>query len=134
MSTRFVHQSERREFVKIQTDIPIRYKFLSKVLDLGEDQIFEGTTADLSAGGCLLHGKVPDLNWIAPLLMGKIHMGINLLLPSVDTPIKAIGRVRWVEAFEPGNDRLYLGLGFNDIRKESQDLIMKYLIRAQMTK
>ncbi|MEM7260527.1 MAG: hypothetical protein AAF488_00955, partial [Planctomycetota bacterium] len=90
MSTRFELNSTRREFVRIQTDMPVRYKFLSKDVDLGTDQIFEGTTNCLSGGGLLLSGRLPSLNWIPALLMGKIHLGVNLLLPSSDDPVKAL--------------------------------------------
>ncbi len=134
MSTRFAHQSQRREFVQVNTDVPVRYRFLSKVQGMELDQIFEGTTRDLGGGGCLLHGKVPDVTWVPELLMGRIHLGINLLLPSAGEAIKALCRVTWVEAFEQGTTRMTLGLEFQDIPKESQDQILRYLIKAQMTK
>lgn len=126
-------QPDRKQFVRLSTDIPIRYKFLSKVIDLGNDQIQEGSTSNLSAGGCLLIGKIPSLNWIPALLMGKILIGVNMLLPSLDDPLKALCRVAWVESFDEGNDRLSLGVSFEELAKESQDEVMKYIIRMQMT-
>ncbi|MFQ5654503.1 MAG: PilZ domain-containing protein [Planctomycetota bacterium] len=134
MSTAFEYTSERREFVRTNTDIPLRYKFLSRDIDLGTDQIYEGKTSNISGAGCLLSGKVPSLSWIPALLMGKIHLGVNLLMPSLDHPIKALCQVSWVEAIPPRSDRCVLGLKFIDVRKQDQDEIMKYLIKAQMTK
>ncbi|MGE3164218.1 MAG: PilZ domain-containing protein [Planctomycetota bacterium] len=126
-------QPERKQFVRLANDIPIRYKFLAKMIDLGPEQIHEGVTSSLSGGGCLMFGRIPSLNWIPALLMGKIRVGVNLLLPSLDQPIKALCRVAWVEAFEEGSDRVSLGLAFDDLPKESQDEIMKHIIRTQMT-
>lgn len=127
------YESEKKEFVRINTDIPIRYKFLSKSVPLDES-IFEGSTANLSGSGILLVGKVPSLSWIPGLLTEDILIGINLLLPSLDLPIKALARVGWVESMVKGNDRCVMGLRFKEISKEHQDEILKYLIKAQIAK
>ena len=125
--------SSKSEFVRLPTDIPIRYKFLCKVMPLDSDQIFEGFTRNMSGEGCLLVGKVPSLNWIPAMLMKKILVGVNLLLPSLDAPIKGLCRVSWIEEMPEGSDRCVLGLRFEDITKENQDEIMKYIIKTQMT-
>ncbi len=130
----FEYVTEKREFVRIQTDIPIRYKFLSKEIELNDEQIHEGSTSNLSSGGLLLIGKVPSVSWIPALLMEDIILGLNLLLPSIDTPIKALGKVSWVEAFQKGSDRCALGVKFKDIGKPQQDEILKYIIKAQISK
>ncbi len=135
MSTRFEFNSARREFVRMNADISVRYKFLSKEIDLGTaDKIYEGTTNCLSGGGCLLNGKIPSLNWIPALLMGKINLGINILLPAYDHAIKALCSTAWVEEIPEGTDRCVMGLKYVNIEKEMQDQILKYLIKAQMTK
>jgi hypothetical protein len=125
--------SLRLEFTKLPTDLSIRYKFLAKTIDLGTDQIYEGTTGKLGGGGCLLTGKVESLSWIPALLMGKILIGVNLLVPSSDYPIKALAKVLWVEAIAEGSDRVTFGVEFVDIPKDCQDQITKYLIKTQMT-
>ena len=128
------YEIEKREFVRIQTDIPVRYKFLSRSVPLEAEGIFEGTTANLSGSGLLLVGKIPGMSWIPGLLMGEILIGVNLLLPSLGTPIKALTRVGWVEAFEKGTDKCALGLRFKEISKENEDEILKYIIKAQITR
>ena len=128
------YATEKREFVRIQTDIPIRYKFLSKTIEVDDGQIYEGATCNLSSGGLLLVGKIPSVSWIPALLMGEIIIGLNLLLPSLDQPIKALGEVSWIEAFQKGSDRCALGIKFKDISKPHQDEILKYIIKAQISK
>ena len=122
----------RKEFVKLSTEIPLRYKFLCKVADLGCDQVFEGYTQSIAGEGCLLVGKLPSFNWIPGLLMGKILIGANLVLPSLDVPIKALCRMAWIEELTEGSDRATMGLRFEDITKENQDEVMKYIIKTQM--
>jgi c-di-GMP-binding flagellar brake protein YcgR len=134
VTTVFEYHSQRREFVHTNTDIPIRYKFLSKEIELDNEAIFEGTTSNLAGGGCLLVGKIPSFNWIPAILMGKIRLGINMLLPSVDRPVKSLCKVAWIEEIPENRERVVMGLRFEDITKEDQDQVMKYLIRTQMRK
>ena len=130
----YEYLTEKREFVRIQTDIPIRYKFLSKTVEIDDDQVYEGITTNLSGSGLLLLGKVPSVTWIPALLMEDIIIGLNLLLPALDHPIKMLGRVAWIEAFQKGTDRCALGIRFKDISKEHQDEVLKYIIKAQITR
>ena len=130
----FEYITEKREFVRIQTDIPIRYKFLSKTVEVKEGQIFEGSTSNLSSSGLLLVGKIPSVSWIPALLMEEIIIGLNLLLPSLDAPIKALSKVAWVEAFTKGSERCAMGIKFKDIAKSHQDEILKYIIKAQISR
>jgi c-di-GMP-binding flagellar brake protein YcgR len=129
----FEYETEKREFVRIHTDIPVRYKFLSKAIPIESEGIFEGTTSNLSGSGLLLVGKVPGMSWIPGLLMGEILIGVNILLPSLDVPIKALTRIAWIEAFVKGSDKCAMGVRFKEIPKENQDEIMRYIIKAQIT-
>lgn len=128
----FEYESERKSFVKINIDIPVRYKFLSKVIDLADENIYEGTTARISGHGLLLVGRIPSVSWIPGLLMEKIVLGLNILLPSIDVPVKALARVAWVEAIPEGTEKCAFGMAFKEISKECQDQILKYIIRAQI--
>ncbi len=130
----FEYESEKREFVHIATDIPIRYKFLSKALPLDAEPICEGATANLSGSGLLLVGKIPSVSWIPALLTEDILIGINMILPSLDLPVKALTRVAWVEALQKGSERIALGLKFKEISKDHQDEILKYIIKAQIAR
>lgn len=130
----FDYETEKREFVRVHTDIPVRYKFLSRSIPVDSEGIFEGTTANLSGSGLLLVGKIPGMSWIPGLLMGEILLGLNVLLPMMDAPIKALSRVAWIEAFQKGTDKCAMGLRFKEIAKENQDEILKYIIKAQITR
>jgi c-di-GMP-binding flagellar brake protein YcgR len=125
------YESERREFVRIKIDVPVRYKLLSKSVDVGTD-VYEGTTGDLSGGGLLLVGRISNPAWIVGLLTQKIVVGVNILLPASADPIKALCRVAWVEAAETEGGRVALGLKFKEISRDSLDEIFKFVIKAQL--
>jgi c-di-GMP-binding flagellar brake protein YcgR len=125
------YESERREFVRINVDIPVRYKFLSREVDLQDDSIYQGHTSNLGGGGLLLIGKVPNPSWYVDLLTQKIVVGVNLLLPSSPEPVKALCRVAWLEAIEEGH-KVAMGLKFKEITRNHQDEIYRAVIRAQL--
>ena len=128
----FHYETERREFVKIHTDIPVRYKFLSKTIEIDTEKVFEGGTSNVSAHGMLLVGKVPNVSWVPALLMHEIVLGMNVLIPALDEPLKALAQVAWVESFEKGSDKLAMGLKFVEIAKEHQDALLRYVIKLQI--
>ena len=130
----FHYETSKRDFVRIPTDIPVRYKFLSKTVSIDVESIYEGVTTQISGTGLLLLGKLPSFSWIPGLLMEEIVMGVNILLPSVDVPVKALSTVAWVEKIQKGNDKCPMGLRFKEINKEHQDVLLKYVIKAQITR
>ncbi len=126
------YESERREFVRVRASLGVRYKFLNRDGEDAGDKVYEGVTQNLSGGGLLLTGKIPDLEWIPDLLMQKIVIGVNIILPDSPEPIKALTRVAWAEAFEEGSGKCSFGLMFREITKEAQDKIFRFIIKSRM--
>jgi c-di-GMP-binding flagellar brake protein YcgR len=124
------YESERREFVRIRVDVPVRYKFLSKAVPVPEE-VYEGTTGDLGGGGLLLVGRVPDDALIVHMLTQKVVLGVNLLVPASQEPVKALCRVAWLEAAEAAG-RVAMGLKFKEISRDSLDEIFRFVIKAQL--
>jgi c-di-GMP-binding flagellar brake protein YcgR len=124
---------EKRDFVRVQVSVPIHYKFMSHahsgpVLE----QVHEGSTSNLSSGGLLLRGMVPDLSWLGPLLTGSMAVGVNLILPGFGVPVKALTRVVWIERLEEVTQKAYLGLRFQEITQTAREEILQYIIKTQM--
>lgn len=106
----------RKEFALLREVLPVRYKFLSKRLGGPiRDEIFEGTSSDLNTVGMRLEGRIPDLSWTVDLLTRQIYLGVNILLPGSDEPIKALARVLWVEAWSSELVPTGIGLKFRDM-------------------
>jgi c-di-GMP-binding flagellar brake protein YcgR len=125
------YESERREFVRMKVDIPVRYKFLSKTVEVTDD-VYEGTTGDLGGGGLLMVGRIPNPAWYVGLLTQKIVAGVNILLPKQADPVKALCRVAWIEAGEGESGRVAMGLKFKEISRDSLDTIFQFVIKAQL--
>ncbi|MCX7806330.1 MAG: PilZ domain-containing protein [Planctomycetota bacterium] len=123
---------ERRQFIRVKIEIPVKYKFLSHDPGFSSDEIFDGVTSNLSAGGLLLVGRIPNLNWIPGLLMERIIVGVNMHMPGFPDPVKALCRVSWLEAVEEKTGRAAMGLRFAEITKQHEDVILQFVIRSQM--
>lgn len=126
-------ESEKRDFIRIKVSVPVKYKLLMEGLDDASlDEVHDGTTSNLSGGGLLLRGRVPKLDWLPLLLTGKMKVGVNLLLPTSDLPVKALTRVSWIEGLEEGTQKANLGLRFMEITRDAQEEILRYIIKTQM--
>lgn len=124
---------ERRQFIRIKTNLVVRYKFICQYRDEPElNKVYEGYTENISASGLLLVGKIPKFEWIPELLMKKISIGVNLYLPSQEFPIKALTRVVWLEKLEEETKRCFMGLQFQEIRMEDKDKIFFFVIKNQL--
>ena len=133
LTTKF-YDAARREFIRVRAELAVKYKFLSHEAGFGVEEVLEGTTNNLSGGGLLLVGTIPNTDWITGLLMERIVVGVNIFLPNDPEPVKALTRVGWVEAIPEGTDRCALGLMFKEISKDHQDEVLKYMIRAQLVR
>jgi len=123
---------ERREFVRVRAELPVRYKFLSQDQAFVSDEVLEGATSNISGAGILLVGQMPNSDWITGLLMERIVIGVNVFLPGDAEPIKALTRTAWIEALDERAQRCSMGLRFREITKDHLDRLFKFVIRAQM--
>jgi len=124
---------EKRQFIRLPMAVPVRYKFLSREKTSPEmDSVREGVSQNIGAGGLLMRGKLPDTDWLGLLLTRRMFVGVNILLPNSERPIKALCRVIWSSAVEEDQDQIVMGLEFQESTHADQDQITQYIIRAQM--
>lgn len=124
---------EKRQFIRLPLAVAVRYKFLSREMRGPDmDIVHEGVSKNIGAGGLLLRGKLPDPSWLSKLLTRKMYVGINMMLPSTDRPVKALCRVIWSSAVEGDTSLVVMGLEFQEITNHDRDAITQYVIRAQM--
>jgi hypothetical protein len=61
-----------------------------------------------------------------------MYVGVNILLPKYERPVKALSRVIWASSVQNENGMIIMGLEFQEITNKDRDLITQYIIRAQM--
>jgi c-di-GMP-binding flagellar brake protein YcgR len=123
-------EPERRDFVRVATDIPVRYRFR-----LGEDtaqEVFGGTTTNLSGGGLLLHGRLPGISAVTQLLTQRATLELEMTLPGDPHVIRATARCAWIESIDEATLMCHYGLRFAEIAAEDKDRIFRFVIRVQI--
>jgi hypothetical protein len=124
---------ERRQFIRLPLAVPVRYKFLSREMATKDmEVVHEGMTQNIGAGGLLLRGKLPDPAWLSKLLTRKMYVGLNVMLPNAERPVKALSRVIWCSSIQDDQGHVVMGLEYQEIANKDRDLITQYIIRAQM--
>lgn len=121
-------RQEQRNFVRIDSSLPVKYRFVSLSPDFNDDRVYEGRTDNIGGGGLLLTGQVPAVDWITELLMEKIRLAVTIELPG--GKVKAIARVAWLEAIDQNTEVCQLGLTFKEITSENRDKILDLVIKA----
>jgi c-di-GMP-binding flagellar brake protein YcgR len=125
--------SERREFIRISTKLPVQYRyFCDMLLDPKLEESHDGDTRNLSGGGLLLRAKIPQLEWLPHLLAGKMHVGVTITLTEGSPPLKALTRVAWIEGLDEATGTASLGLVFREITREAQDAVLHHVIRTKI--
>ena len=124
---------ERRNFIRLPLAVPVRYKFLSREM-CGDDMeiVHEGVSQNIGAGGLLLRMRLPNQAWLSKLLMRKMFVGINMMLPNAARPVKALCRAIWCSSVDDESGQLMIGLEFQEVTNKDKDLITQYIIKAQM--
>ncbi|MHC4915447.1 MAG: PilZ domain-containing protein [Planctomycetota bacterium] len=126
------YDAERREFIRVRAELAVKYKYIGQEPGLTEDRVFEGSTRNISGGGLLLVGPVPNSDWISALLMERIVIGVSISLPEDPEPVNALTRTAWVESLDARTQQCSLGLKFKEITKDHLDRVYKFVIKAQM--
>ena len=122
--------SDRRDYPRLKCTLLVRYKFLSTTLkDPALETIYEGTTTNLSMGGLLMTGPIPHLDWLKDLLLGRISVGINFVLPGHEVPVKALSKLSWLEAKDEEAMSFRIGLRIVDIPGDHRRTLSEFLMQ-----
>ena len=106
---------ERRRFQRIDSNLPLRYKNIkTATVPMGS------LTKDISEGG--IRFKTNEFISLACRLV------VEITLPTVQRPIKAISKVAWIRKLSSG-EQYELGNQFLEISKEDKGLITDYVSR-----
>ncbi|GMV81332.1 MAG: hypothetical protein AMXMBFR7_25160 [Planctomycetota bacterium] len=120
--------AERRQYKRVTLDLPVFYRFRTSDPRLKIEKLtYQGMTRNLSEGGLLMLGPLPDLAWISPLLMSKILLDMTLELPGAARSIAVEGRAAWVEAKPSGLQDAMYGITFGTVARESKEALRAWI-------
>ena len=124
---------EKREFIRVRLEIPVRYKFICQhINNLMIEKTYQGSCNNISASGLLLTGQVPDFNWVPDMLLQKIVLGLYFLLPGELDMVKVIARAAWVGTLDEKTHDCQMGLKFKELTSEDKDQILRFIIKSQL--
>ncbi len=108
---------EKRKFPRVNTSIKVRYRELQD----GAEVVGVGSvTSDVSAGGVRFG--------VNKFISTARRLVLELYIPTLAEPIKAVSKVAWTEKANGGGDYQYqVGSEFMEITQRDQERIMKYL-------
>ncbi|MBI5359433.1 MAG: hypothetical protein HZA48_02495 [Planctomycetes bacterium] len=127
------YELQKLDLPKINTGLMLRFKFLSKTLkDPAFEEVYEGSTNYMSGEGLLMTSQqAPFLKWINQLINQEIMLGINIILPSEEQPLKALGKFAWLEINEDNPPKMAVGLKFKQLAPADKEKIFKFTIKSQ---
>lgn len=123
---------EKRDFLRVLIERPVRYRFVRRAA-AGPERLEEcdGSSVNLSGGGLLLSGPIPDVDWVVDLLMEKIVVMVEIDL-GLGERVKALTRVAWLEELDEETHVCKMGLKFKEITRQAQDQILNFIIESQL--
>ncbi|MCX7702483.1 MAG: PilZ domain-containing protein [Planctomycetota bacterium] len=123
-----------RQFGKIQADISVLYKFITKDTGTPEQSVHQGTSRDISATGLTLRAQLPEPSILHSIISGNTYIGLNIILPNRESPVKALSRLIWLEIDERDPRFIHMGLKFVTIDKSDKDELTRFVIRSQISR
>ena len=117
METQTDNIIERRRFQRVDSDLPLRYKNIkTATVPMGS------ITKDIGEGG--IRFKTNEFISLACRLV------VEVTLPTVPRPIKAISKVAWIRKLSSG-EQYELGSQFLEISKDDRSVITDYMGRLR---
>ena len=119
---------ERRRFVRWHGELPSEFVIFSDMIIPDVPTKTEGTLRDLSATGLRAIIKNVYNTQEEGLASGAVKVGAVLRLRKSDQPVKAIGRVVWMQDKPEEPSTKIIGLEFSDITMVGQDAVRSFVI------
>jgi c-di-GMP-binding flagellar brake protein YcgR len=120
--------SERRRYYRINCELDIRYKFISQCVEIKHTNFFEGKSSNISVGGILIKGIIPELSYLPSLFLNEINVIVYIFLPRSSDAIKAIACVRHLEIIDRSLNLFNIGLEFTEISSESKNILSQFIL------
>ncbi len=119
---------ERRRYYRINCELDVRYKFVSQYIEIKQDKFLETKSSNISVGGILIKGIIPDLNYIPHMFLNEIIILLYIFLPRAAEPLKALASLRHLEIVDKSINLFNMGLEFTEITSESKNILSEFIL------
>jgi c-di-GMP-binding flagellar brake protein YcgR len=126
---------ERRETVRLELSANVDYTLINDIKSAELSRRRRAIVTNISARGLRIESDEIDDSQIEELYNGRIKLGLEMKLPAIDTPIRALAKVAWLTKGwkeQDGRAKYVMGLEFVDITTAHQDLIRGYIIDSYL--
>jgi len=111
---------DKRRHKRVESNLPLQYKNLRRHSELPTGSL----TKNLSEGGVSFKSN--------EFISLACRLVVEISIPSIPKPIKAISRVAWIRKL-PAGDQYELGNQFLDMAKEDKQHIINFVNKAFST-
>ncbi len=119
---------ERRRYYRLTFELDVRYKFVSQMIEIKQDKFYEGKSNNISVGGLLLKGIIPNPEYISRMFLNEIAILTYIFLPRLTEPIKALASLRHIEILDKNINLYNMGIEFTEITNESKNILSEFII------
>lgn len=125
---------KRRRFTRVNAALVVDYTFASSSGKRMLDQEYQGKSRDISGGGCLLEGSIPEREWIPALLLEDIKLEVDITFPGDRPTLHTEATVAWIDPDDSSEEAFQLGLEFQDLPDDERKHIIDFVIRETSRK
>lgn len=120
--------SERRRYIRLQPKeaISVRFKVISREEGEKAAGSHRAKTKNVSGGGMFLQTPILKPMILEGVLRGTHNLFLEIDVPTVPYPIKALAKAVWVEGKD--GDGYGIGVSFLSINEEDRDKLTNYII------
>jgi len=128
----FVSQHDRRKFIRLSLDPPLRVKFRLEPFN-SHFELFSSNTAlikNISVGGGLVIELLLKSDEVKDnLLVGKKKIHLDIALPDkVSSQVKILGKIAWLKKMDTPQPVYEAGISFENIDEKTQEVILHTMI------
>ncbi len=119
---------ERRKYYRINCELDIRYKYVSQFTDIKEAKFQETKSDNVSVGGILFCGVIPDFNYIPKMFLNEISVLIYMFLPRQTEALKALSVLKHLEILNKDIKLFRMGVEFVEISSEHKNILSEFIL------
>lgn len=123
---------KKRQTLRLKLKLPVAFVVIDQKGQPLSDDVFEGYTQDISEGGMLYQGAMPEKGMRQRLVNRELFLGLNIFFLSSKDKIKLIAEVRWLEEKKKeGSVDFSVGLKFRGLDEASRKKLARLVESVQ---